>query len=83
MRREDKPVAEGQKAQPEKMKSGEGEGETVHIDEDMLSSVKFPLSLLNGDLVVEALGEIISNHPLYHDSQFIYPVGYRFHQIVR
>jgi hypothetical protein len=42
-----------------------------------MSGVKFPLTLAHGELVVEALGEIIHEHPLYHDNKYIYPVGYR------
>lgn len=43
----------------------------------MLSDVKFPLSFENGELVVEALGEIVHEHMLYHSEEYFYPVGYR------
>jgi len=58
----------------------EAERESDHgpLDEDMLADVKFPLSLSNGELVIESLGEIISNHALYHDANYFYPVGYRY-----
>lgn len=45
---------------------------------EILADVRFPLTLSNGDLVIESLGEIISNHPLYHDANYFYPVGYRY-----
>jgi len=57
---------------------GETEGARAPLDEEMLKDVRFPLTLGNGELVVEALGEIIADHPLYHDNNYIFPVGYRW-----
>jgi hypothetical protein len=70
-------VQHKEEAEKLEKEGGEDSHQKPYLDEEMLSGVKFPLSLSNNELIVETLGEIISDHPMYHEASFIFPVGYR------
>ena len=60
------------------MEAAKEPDEGLKLDEDVFSDVRFPLTLSDGNLVIENLGEIVAESGMkYHSPDIIYPVGYK------